>query len=478
MKRLFYTTYETLLYSIDILAHSKIILMRLHIRFIIIISCFLAFIYTSCSDDLAPANLKEIAKEEEEEEEEEEVVVVVNDLENPAFVIETELGISEFFDEAKVEDSYVLVNDASSNSAFLMDKRSEKLFDFELNGKRIGNDVQLLPDGRLLAMLEVDDPTIKIGGFGGLIQLLGNDGSVHWSYEYSSVDYIAHHDAELLPNGNIIFQIWERKTAEESLDAGYTLEVDVFPDGIIEVNPDNNEIVWEWRAWNHLIQEHDETKSNFGVIADNPQLINVNYITDEKGDIMHANGISYDGNNDVIYLSANFFSEVWVIDHSTTTAEAASNTGGNYGKGGNLLYRFGNPKAYDNQTGTVRFDHNHYPNLLTGEDEGKMLIFSNGFSSGRSTVYELRLPGIFDLQPNADNEPEVLWSFTNDSLFSGKVSGAVKLPNGNRLITEGDRGYWEVTEEGAVVWRFKGNGFFWRGYHFDKNAPELIDLGL
>lgn len=450
--------------------------MRLPIRFIIVFSCLLAFICTSCSNDLPAANLDLDSIEEQEKEEEEEVTVEINDLENPVFVIETDLGISEFFDEVKVDDNYVLVNDATSNSAYLMDKRSEKLYDFELNDKRIGNDVQLLPDGRLLAMLEADDPKIKIGGFGGLIQVLENDGSVLWSYEYSSEDYIAHHDAELLPNGNIIFQIWERKKAEEALDAGYTLEVDVFPDGIIEVNPDNDEIVWEWRAWNHLIQEHDATKSNFGVIADNPQLININYITDEKGDIMHANGIAYDANKDVIYLSANFFSEVWVIDHSTTTEEAASNTGGNYGKGGNLLYRFGNPGAYNNQNGPVRFDHNHYPNLLSGEDEGKMLIFANGMSIGRSTVYELQLPSSFELEPNADNEPEVLWSFTNDSLFSGKVSGAVKLPNGNRLITEGDSGYWEVTEEGTVVWRFKGKGFFWRGYHIDKNAPAIKDL--
>ncbi len=452
--------------------------MKLHIKFIAVFCCSLVFLCSSCSDELPSANLDENSKEQENEEEKEEEVMDNIDLGNPVTVIESELGISEFFDEAKVDDNFILVNDATSNSAYLMDKRSKKLYNFELNDRRIGNDVQLLPDGRLLAMLEVDDPIIKIGGFGGLVQLLENDGSVVWSYEYSSEDYIAHHDAELLPNGNIIFQIWERKTEEEAITAGYNLEVDVFPDGILEVNPDTDEIVWEWRAWDHLIQDHDETKSNFGVIANNPQLININYITDEKGDIMHANGLSYDSKNDLIFLSANFFSEVWVIDHSTTTEEAASNTGGNHDKGGDLLYRFGNPKAYNNQTGTVRFDHNHYPNLLTGEDEGKILIFSNGFSVGRSTVYELELPNSFELQPNTDNEPRVLWSFTNDSLFSPKVSGAVKLPNGNRLITEGDRGYWEVTEEGQVVWRFRGNGFFWRGYHFDKNSDLAKDLGI
>lgn len=451
--------------------------MRLHIKSLIILSGLIFMALISCSDDNGPVPEPEEETKEEVEEKEEEVVDI-NDLENPAATVETDLGISEFFDEAKVDDNYVLVNDASSNSAYLMDKRSKKLFDFNLNDKRIGNDVQLLPDGKLLAMLEADEPTIKIGGFGGIIQLLGTDGTVEWTYEYSSEDYIAHHDAELLPNGNIIFQIWERKTAQESSENGYSLEVDVFPDGILEIDPTSDEIVWEWHAWDHIIQDHDETKSNYGVIGENPHRIDVNYITDEKGDIMHANGISYDANKDIIYLSANFFSEVWVIDHSTTTEEAASSEGGNYGKGGDLIYRFGNPKAYDNPAGTVRFDHNHYPNLLTGEDEGKMLIFSNGFEAGKSTVYELKLPSSFELLANTDNEPQVLWSFTHDSLHSPKVSGAVKLPNGNRLITEGDFGYWEVTEEGQVVWRFKGTGFFWRGYHIGKNSEIIDQLGL
>jgi len=447
-------------------SHIKYLLLRLSIVLLAI----------SCSNSLEPASLDDIDDPQDGGNPDKEVFD--NDLENPDSINETELGTAEFFNEGLMDDNYILVNDAASNRAYLMDKKGEEVFNFELNGKRLGNDVQLLPDGRILGMFEADNPAIEIGGFGGLVQLLDKDGGVEWSYLYSSENYIAHHDAEMLPNGNIIFQTWERKTAPEALEAGYSLEVEVFPDGIIEVNPDTNEIVWQWHAWDHLIQNHDDTKSNFGSISENPQLIDVNFITDEKGDIMHANGLAYDNTNDLIFLSANFFSEVWVIDHSTTTEEAASNEGGNYGKGGDLLYRFGNPKAYGNSLGEVRFNHNHYPNLLTGSDEGRILIFSNGFDIGKSSVYELQLPTAYDLKANTDNEPELRWSFTNDSLYSPKVSGAVKLPNGNRLITEGNRGFWEVTEQGEVVWRFKGSGFFWRGYHFDKNAPEIQNLGL
>ena len=53
-----------------------------------------------------------------------------------------------------------------------------------------------------------------------------------------------------------------------------------------------------------------------------------------------------------IMLSVFEFSELWVIDHSTKTAEAAIHEGGRSGKGGDLLYRWGNPRAY--RAGTVK----------------------------------------------------------------------------------------------------------------------------
>jgi hypothetical protein len=195
---------------------------------------------------------------------------------------------------------------------------------------------------------------------------------------------------------------------------------------------------------------------------------------------MHANGIGYDEVNDVIYLSVNFYHEVWAIDHSTSTEEAATSSGGNYGKGGDLLYRFGNPSAYDNPEGERLFHNNHFPNVLSGADAGNMLIFTNGngLEPTQSTVYELKLPDNLSLTAEADNEPEIVWSFTDPDLYSDKVSGAVKLPNNNRLIAEGDFGVWEVTYEGEVVWKYSTPGFYWRAYHFEKEAPEIIALNL
>jgi hypothetical protein len=263
--------------------------------------------------------------------------------------------------------------------------------------------------------------------------------------------------------------------------AGYEMEIDLYPEAIIEIDPTTDQIVWEWHAWDHLVQDFDETKENFGSIADNPHLIDLNYVQIEDGDIMHGNAIEYDEINDHIYISSNFYHEVWVIDHSTTAEEAASHSGGDSGKGGDLIYRFGNPEAYDNPAGERLFYNNHFPNLVGDQGSGAktMLIFVNRMNdTEQSVVYELQLPETFNLQPNENNEPNVVWSFTDEGLFAPRVSGAVRLHNGNTLITEGDSGFWEVTGQGEIVWKFEGDGFFWRGYPYAADAPEILALGL
>ncbi|QCX01080.1 hypothetical protein FGM00_13500 [Aggregatimonas sangjinii] len=391
------------------------------------------------------------------------------------------IGKATFFNESLTSNDYILVNDAKNNFVYLMDKKATTLHQWNLgaNGD-LGNDCFLESDGTLLAMLESDNtsPELRLGGYGGKIHSLDKNGNIIWQFEYSSENHVLHHDALTLPNGNVLAMIWERKSLEEVSAKGYDLEVELFPDGLIEIERATKEIVWEWHLWDHTIQDGDETKLNYGSVNSNPQLVDLNYNQREDGDISHGNGITYDPEKDIIYFSANFYSEIWVIDHSTSSAEAAGHTGGNYGKGGDLIYRFGNPKAYGNNQGKRLFHNNHHPNLFSPDDYSKMLVFSNGAELEQSTVYELRLPDEFSLNSDLDNEPEVLWSFADSDLYSPKVSGATRLSNGNTLITEGDFGIWEVTSSGEVVWKFEGDGFFWRAYPYDKNAEEILILGL
>ncbi len=146
---------------------------------------------------------------------------------------------------------------------------------------------------------------------------------------------------------------WEYKSAEEAIAAGrdprLLTQGALWPDTLIEVEPVGSggaKIVWEWRAWDHLIQDFDPSRDTFGDVAGNPQLIDLNFARDGAADWMHLNGIDYHPELDQIVVGSPFLNEIWIIDHSTTTAEAAGHTGGRSGRGGDLLYRHGNPQAY------------------------------------------------------------------------------------------------------------------------------------
>ena len=135
----------------------------------------------------------------------------------------------------------------------------------------------------------------------------------------------------------------------------------------IEVAHDGSsggEIVWEWHIWDHLIQDYDPSKNNYGSIAEHPELIDVNMIEvagggpggggpggggrpgGAGGDWFHVNGVDYNAELDQIAFSSRHTSEIYIIDHSTTTEEAAGHTGGNSGMGGDIMYRWGNPSNY------------------------------------------------------------------------------------------------------------------------------------
>lgn len=435
--------------------------------------CILIFILSSCSSD--NTKIPEITEEEIETETpvgEEEIEEISTD----SLTTIGELGTVTFFNEELIEDDYILVNDAASNRVYLMDKNADLVYEWPLGERIIGNDVMLLNDGTLLASLESDNPDFQFGGQGGIIQLIDKNGQALWNFDYSNTEYRSHHDVELLPNGNVLAIAWEKMDKDQAIANGSKLGTDIFPESIIEINPLTSAMVWEWHAKDHLIQDFDSSKLNFGSIEENPQLINLNYVDAVGGNIMHANGIGYDDLNDLIYLSVNYYSEVWVIDHSTSADDAASHSGGKFGKGGDLLYRFGNPSTQNDETTERLFINNHYPNLF---EPGKILIYTNGGDLEQSTVYELKLPTELTQKTIPETtQPEILWSFTDPELYAPKVSGAVRLPNGNTLITEGDFGLWEVTQQGEVVWKFSAPGFFWRAYHYAKDDPAILALGL
>ncbi|MBK8500904.1 MAG: aryl-sulfate sulfotransferase [Saprospiraceae bacterium] len=392
-----------------------------------------------------------------------------------------EMGVPDIVEEQQEgttdRETYFLIADQQSNAAHLINYGGEELFNWDFSSA-LGNDVNLMSDGSVVVCLKANNASITYGGYGGIFRKINADQSIDWEVTYSSASHTAHHDVEYLSNGHIIFPAWEEVTRAQAAEEGFGGNYALNPESIIEMDPITQEIVWEWHAMDHIIQDYDNTKPNNGIVADNPNKIdiNYNYRTRNDGDIMHINGLTLDEKNDLLYLTVNNYSEIWVLDHSTTTLEASSSSGGNYGLGGDLVYRFGNPETYDN-IGEPTLSNVHYPNLL---ETGNMLAYANDVYGNQSAVVEFELNPPYHLIAGQSNEPTVVWSFTDGNLYSSGLSSAVRMDNGNTLIAEGRDGtLWEVTTEGEIEWLNKTNyATIWRAYVFYSDDPAIIALGL
>ncbi|MCA8943047.1 MAG: aryl-sulfate sulfotransferase [Planctomycetes bacterium] len=337
-----------------------------------------------------------------------------------------------------------------------------------------GASCYLQPDGLLLRSTKVGSQLGPLGDGGGL-QRVELDGTVVWDYRYSRLSAISHHDVALMPNGNVLMIAWEARGRADAIgngrDPAITPDLIFWPDHIIEVQqtgPTTGRIVWQWHVFDHLIQDFDPARANYGVVADNPQLIDINhpYEIPDSGDFNHMNSIDYDPVHDWIVVSAREQDEFWIIDHSTSTLEAAGHTGGRHGKGGDLIYRWGNPEAYGRGTPADRQLFAQHGPVFIPEGypgAGNILVFSNQ-SPGGSHVLEVALP----LDANGDFiEPPAgvpygpaapVWSYTNPFLNSANISNAVRLPNGNTLICSGAQGWmFEISPSQQLVWQFVTN---------------------
>ena len=327
-------------------------------------------------------------------------------------------------------------------------------------------------DSTLIAPLIIDNAIMPLSvmASGGRFQKLNWEGDVIWDFFYFDTLYNPHHDIAPLPNGNILAICWEVKTQEEAESMGrVNIDGEIWPTKIVELQPPNGTVVWEWHLWDHLIQDADSSLPNYGVISDHPELLDINKgapVNNVNGDWLHANAITYNEDLDQIIFSSRHMNEIYVIDHSTTTEEAAGHSGGNSGKGGDFLYRWGNPMNYDR--GTIndrRIVAPHGANWVESgfPGGGNIMIYNNNpydnGNGGNSEAIEIHPPvdtyGNYYISPDSAYGPgDPVWTHGGDSTyFSGWQGGAYRLHNGNTLITVSQQRFiFEVNTNNETVW--------------------------
>ena len=360
--------------------------------------------------------------------------------------------------EPEAFPGYTLFRPPGQNP-YLIDNQGRVVYQWEI--AQATNFARLLENGNLLT---------SVRGRVDNIREIDPTGRVVWKYTAPG----QHHDLLKMPNGNVLLLMKGQKSAAEVMARGgnpASIKRELELDYIIEVRPtgpDSGEIVWQWSVWDHLIQDFDASLPNYGTVAERPERVDLNYRL--RPDWLHVNSIDYNAELDQIALSARNYGEVWIIDHSTTPAEAAGPSGGNGGRGGDLLYRWGNPAAY--RAGTAADQQLFRPHNVHWIEPGlpgagNLLLFNNGDEEAGqarqySSIDEIAPPWDGSNYRLAAGKPAAparpAWTYTTpepEDWYSPHKSGVQRLPNGNTLICSSRTGaIFEVTPAGKVVWGY------------------------
>jgi len=376
------------------------------------------------------------------------------------------------YNQQKSYNGLTLFCQMGSTTTYLLDNCGRVVHTW--NSKyRPGHNYYMLEDGSLLRAGSLDTNTFKSAGSGGIIERIAWDGTVLWSYILSDDTTHQHHDIYPMPNGNILAIAWDKRNNAQAKSAGrINVLTDLWSEQIIEIKPTGlttGEVVWRWRVWDHIIQSGDSLKPTYGIVKDHPERMNVNYGTLPIPDWLHANSIAYNPDLNQVIISMHNTHEFWIIDHSTTIAEAASSKGGRYGKGGDILYRWGNPILYNSGTAAdqkLRGQHHAHwiPKGFT--DAGNIMVFNNragGVGVNQYSSVDIIKPpmdeqGNYKLESTRFGPDSASWRYYGNplkSFFSTNISGAERLPNGNTFICDGDNGvFFEVTPDNEIVWKY------------------------
>jgi len=409
-----------------------------------------------------------------------------------------------YWDESKAYNGYTLFPVAGTT--YLIDMNGNVV-----NTWSTGTRSRFLDNGNLV------DTTTDAPGMPGRFHELDWDGNTVWEYSEKRENYAFHHDYRRIFNKKLnaptLLYIANKSIShDEAIAAGFN-PANVPDEGgqmdaIVEVDMDGN-VIWEWRFFDHVVQDYDPTKPNYvgkgKTLADYPGKLNLNIPGRPlRRDWLHCNSMDYNAELDQVVTNS-VQGEFYVIDHGDTfiPGDPEGSIALAAGPAGDFIYRFGDPARYgqgeppsmledwtEATTGQKQIGGSHDIQWIRQglPGAGHFLIFNNAqyLSERTPQSYILEINGFLDSDRNDTGnyvnppdagyyilEPEdrrmshkhpkqtsnqIVWIYgskRNTAFFSHIGSGCQRLPNNNTLICSSTEGHiFEVTSEGELVWEY------------------------
>jgi len=327
-------------------------------------------------------------------------------------------------DAARTAPGYNLYTD-NGKKIYLMDLEGRHVRTWVIdNAGKTYTHAEILPDGRIALLFDEHG----LGTFDW-------NGRPIWKIEMP-----AHHDFTLLPGGSLMTLEHEKSP--------YKGRVVLF-DAIVSLSAEG-EVTGRWKTFDHLeeIRKHHPPS---------------HMDQEPMPEAVPAMGVS-----DYYHMNS--------LEPLPATALGARDR---RFREGNLLVSFRNVSLIavldrDDLSivwswGPGTLEYQHMPTMLP---DGHILLFDNGPFRGYSRVLEI--------EPASK---KIVWSYESDPrdrFLSKEGGGNQRLPNGNTLICETDRGHaFEVTRGGEIVWEYWNpelvRGKRSRFYRFTRVPPGLVE---
>ena len=412
------------------------------------------------------------------------------------------------WDKNKAFNGYTMLSPRLGDYTFLIDMEGNVVHTWPK-----ASTPQLLENGHVLGRARNND---RVSGF----KEFDWDGKVAWEYYDTRKSHSPHHDHERIFNKKLnayttIYISNKSLSHDEVITAGADPSRSRNYEGaqmdtIVEVDMDGN-IVWEWWAFNHLVQDIDPSKENYvgagNKISYYPGRLDINWGKTVRRDWLHFNSLDHNEKRDQIVVNT-VDGEFYVIDHGNTfiPGDPDRSIALAAGPRGDFMYRFGDPARHgqgekpsypadwnQGSLGDKQIGSSHSSQWVDDgcPGAGNFLVFDNGrYVFGdyrRSSVVEINPyldlnkkntghyvnppdAGYFQTNSvyNTDNRSsrkysnQVVWWFSAreaGNFYAGNGGGCQRLPNGNTIIMSGYGHTFEVTpgdsqKEPEVVWEY------------------------